>query len=44
MALTATAPPAIMLRQPVTVQLGLNRPNFYLSVGKKVIGKNPWVA
>ena len=43
MALTATAPPAIMqeittsllLRQPVTVQLGLNRPNIYLSVGKK---------
>lgn len=43
MALTATAPPAIMqeittsllLSQPVTVQLGLNRPNIYLSVGKK---------
>ena len=43
MALTATALPAIMqeittsllLRQPVTVQLGLNCPNIHLSVGKK---------
>jgi len=46
MALTATAAPVIMqeittsllLRQPVTVQLGLNRPNIYLSVGKKING------